>query len=160
MNREQSRDIFFLTLALEEARKAKFHSDVPVGALIVQGTKVIAKAHNEKEVTGDVTAHAELLVIRRAVQISGDWRLTAMTLYSTLEPCPMCAGAIIQARLGRLVYGAKDPKAGACGSVVNLLQASLFNHETALSYQKHDGCSRELSAFFKTLRRVTLQSTH
>ena len=110
----------FMLEALREAREALAHSDVPVGAVIVRDGKIISRAHNERELNGLATAHAEVLAIERACRELGTWRLSDCTLYVTLEPCPMCAGAILNARVGRTVFGAPDPKAGCMGSVINL----------------------------------------
>jgi tRNA(adenine34) deaminase len=118
----------WMRLALDEARRAVTHGDVPIGAVAVLSGEVIAQAHNRREVDGDATAHAELLAIRAASQVIGHWRLEQVTLYCTLEPCAMCAGAMILARLPRLVYGAPDPKAGAGGSVIDLLNHPRLNH--------------------------------
>ncbi len=117
-----------MRLALEEARQALAHEDVPIGALVVRGDEVIGRAHNRREVDGDPTAHAELLAIRQAAKVIGHWRLEACTLYCTLEPCTMCAGAMVLGRLPRLVYAASDPKAGAGGSVLNVLAHPQLNH--------------------------------
>lgn len=115
--------------ALEEAAAALEHDDVPVGAVVLQGERVVAARHNERERSSDPTAHAELLALRDAAALLGRWRLTDCTLVATLEPCPMCAGAIVAARLGGLVFAAADPKAGACGSRYNLCADPRLNHE-------------------------------
>ncbi|NLX11369.1 MAG: nucleoside deaminase [Chloroflexi bacterium] len=117
-----------MRLALDEARQALEHGDVPIGAVIVREGEVIARAHNRREIDGDATAHAELLAIRAASQQIGHWRLEGVTLYCTLEPCAMCAGAMVLARLPRLVFGAFDPKAGAGGSIMDLLNHPRLNH--------------------------------
>jgi tRNA(adenine34) deaminase len=116
-------------LALEEANKALRHGDVPVGALAVAGGRVIAARHNERELHGDPTAHAEILVLRDAAAALGTWRLDDVVIVVTLEPCAMCAGALVAARVGRLVFGAVDPKAGACGSLYQLCADPRLNHE-------------------------------
>ena len=118
-----------MCLALLEAAGAPEHGDVPVGAVIVVGGLVIASRHNERERDTDPTAHAELLALRDAAAHLGRWRLNEATMFVTLEPCPMCAGALVAARLGRLVFGASDPRAGACGSVYNLCSDPRLNHE-------------------------------
>jgi tRNA(adenine34) deaminase len=118
-----------MRLALIEAEKALVHGDVPVGAVALADGRVIASRHNERELTGDPTAHAELLVLRDAAQALGTWRLSSVTLVVTLEPCPMCAGALVNARTGGLVFGAADPKAGACGSLYQLCHDPRLNHE-------------------------------
>ncbi|MCS7253259.1 MAG: tRNA adenosine(34) deaminase TadA [Armatimonadota bacterium] len=120
-------DVAFMRLAIEEAMKAFESGEVPVGAIVVCGGKVVARAHNMRESLRSPLAHAEMLAIEAAAKATGDWRLNRATLYVTLEPCPMCAGAMIQARLGRLVFGAYDERAGAAGSVVNLFGLSPFD---------------------------------
>lgn len=115
--------------ALDEARRAVAHDDVPVGAVAVRAGDVVAAAHNERERRGDPTAHAEILALRAAAEALGGWRLGDVTLYVTLEPCPMCAGALVAARVGRLVFGAVDPRAGACGTLYNLCADPRLNHE-------------------------------
>jgi tRNA(adenine34) deaminase len=121
-------DELFMQKALEEAILAAASGEVPVGAVVVGNNQIIAKAHNLREFTGDPTAHAEILALRQAATIRRHWRLSGLTLYCTLEPCPMCAGALVQARIARLVYGASDPKAGATGSLMNLVQDRRLNH--------------------------------
>ena len=115
--------------AIEEAELAAGRGEVPVGAVVMQGLAIVARAGNQREATGDPTAHAEILAIRAAATAMGGWRLDDMTIYVTLEPCPMCAGALLAARLGRVVYGAADLKAGACGSLYNLCVDPRLNHE-------------------------------
>jgi tRNA(adenine34) deaminase len=115
--------------ALAEAALAPSHGDVPVGAVVVVGDRVVARRHNERERTGDPTAHAEILALRDAAGVIGRWRLDEATLVVTLEPCAMCAGALVAARVARLVFGAADPKAGACGSLYNLCVDPRLNHE-------------------------------
>ena len=115
--------------ALEEARAAIAHGDVPVGAIALAGGEVVARAHNERERRGDPTAHAELLAMRAAAEVLGSWRLDAVTLVVTLEPCAMCAGALVAARVARLVFGTPDPRAGACGTLYNLCSDPRLNHE-------------------------------
>jgi tRNA(adenine34) deaminase len=127
------RDEYFMRLALREAERALEHDDVPIGAVIVHGGEVIAAARNERELRGDPTAHAEILALREASAALGSWRLLDTVLYVTLEPCAMCAGAIVLARVPRVVWAADDPKAGAAGSVMNVLAEPRLNHrpETA-----------------------------
>jgi tRNA(adenine34) deaminase len=120
-------------LALAEAAKAVAHHDVPVGAVALHGGRIIASRHNEREKKGDPTAHAELLALADAAAELRTWRLSEVTLVVTLEPCPMCAGGLVAARLGRLVFGAADTKAGACGSLYNLCSDPRLNHEVAVS---------------------------
>jgi tRNA(adenine34) deaminase len=115
--------------ALVEASTAAAHGDVPVGAVVVIDGRVVASAHNERQRSNDPTAHAEILALRDAAHRVGSWRLTTATLVVTLEPCPMCAGALVAARVRRLVYGADDPKAGACGSLYNICADPRLNHE-------------------------------
>jgi tRNA(adenine34) deaminase len=126
-------DETWMRLALDEARRAAEHGDVPIGAVAVRDGQVIAQAHNRRERDGDATAHAELLTIRAASQVIGHWRLEAVTLYCTLEPCAMCAGAMVLARLPRLVYAAPDPKAGAGGSIMDLLNHPQLNHRVEVT---------------------------
>lgn len=121
-------DTDFMREALIEARLAAEAGEMPVGCVVVRGGAIVARAHNECEALGDATAHAELLAIRRASASAGDWRLNRCTLYSTLEPCPMCAGAIVQARVGRLVYGAADPGQGCAGSLYRIPEDPAFPH--------------------------------
>jgi tRNA(adenine34) deaminase len=122
------RDEYFMALALREAGRALEHEDVPVGAVIVRDGEVLAAAHNERELRADPTAHAELLAIRTAASKLGSWRVLDAVMYVTLEPCAMCAGAIVLARIPRIVFGAVDPKAGAAGSVLDILDVPQLNH--------------------------------
>jgi tRNA(adenine34) deaminase len=146
-------DLAAMDLALTEARAALAHGDVPVGAVVVVDGEVVARAHNEREATGDPTAHAELLAVRDAATTRRSWRLADATLYVTLEPCAMCAGALVNARLGRLVFGAADLKAGACGSLYNLLADPRLNHEVPITAGvAADQCAGLLSAFFAEQR--------
>jgi tRNA(adenine34) deaminase len=140
-------------LAIDEARAALEHDDVPVGAVVVRDGEVIAARHNERELSCDPTAHAELLALRDAAQHVGSWRLDDCTLVVTLEPCPMCAGAMVNARLGHLVYGASDPKAGAAGSRFDLIDSELLNHRLPRTTGVlADECGRLLVDFFATRR--------
>ena len=139
----------WMRLAFEQAQIAFELGEVPIGAVVVQGDKVIALAHNEKEQRQDPTAHAEILAIQRATEVLGSWRLSDATLYVTLEPCPMCAGAIIQARLQQLVYGAADLKGGAAGSVMNVLDITRWNHRVeVIAGIMEEECSQLLKEFF------------
>lgn len=122
------RDEHYMRLALREAERAVEHDDVPVGCVVVLGDEVIGAAPNERELRGDPTAHCEILALRQASQRVGGWRLTGTTVYVTLEPCAMCAGALVLARVDRVVYGAADPKAGAAGSVLDVLGERRLNH--------------------------------
>ena len=140
-------------MALAEAEVAVSHGDVPVGAVVLVGGQVVAARHNERERAGDPTAHAELLALRDAAQSRGDWRLVDATLVVTLEPCPMCAGAAVAARLQRLVFGAPDPKAGACGSLYNLCADPRLNHEVEVTAGvQRDRVSQQLTTFFASQR--------
>ncbi|MDQ2754671.1 MAG: tRNA adenosine(34) deaminase TadA [Actinomycetota bacterium] len=143
-----------IKLALDQARLAAKRGEVPVGAVVVHEGQVIAVAGNEREVTGDPTAHAEILALRRSAEALGTWRLTGATLYVTLEPCPMCAGALIAARISRLVFGAADPKAGACGSLYNLCVDPRLNHELPVTAGVGAAAAAEmLRAWFVDRRR-------
>lgn len=122
------RDEYFMRLALREAERALEHDDVPVGAVVARGGEVVGAAPNERELRGDPTAHAEVLALREAARAMGSWRVSDAVLYVTLEPCAMCAGAIVLARVPRVVYGATDPKAGAAGSVFDVLAEPRLNH--------------------------------
>lgn len=142
-----------MAIALEEAHLAAGHDDVPVGAVIVRNGEVLARRHNERELTGDPTAHAEVLAIRDAAAAIGEWRLEQTTLYVTLEPCPMCAGALVAARVGRLVFGATDPKAGATGSLYNLCVDPRLNHEVEIGPQTGANEAADLLRAFFAARR-------
>jgi tRNA(adenine34) deaminase len=122
------RDEWFMNLALREAERALAHDDVPIGAVVVHGGEVIGAGHNERELRSDPTAHAEILALREAAAKLGSWRVLDSVLYVTLEPCAMCAGAIVLARVPRVVYAATDPKAGAAGSIMDLLDHPRLNH--------------------------------
>lgn len=124
----RQRDIEYMRLALEEARRAPAKGEVPIGAVLLLEDRVLARVHNCREAWQDPTAHAEIVALREAANQLGTWRLTGTTLYVTMEPCAMCTGAIIQSRVSRLVFGTKDPKAGACGSVFNLPVERRLNH--------------------------------
>jgi len=126
-------DAFFMGDALRQAAKADDAGEVPVGAVIVRDGRIIARAFNQVELLKDATAHAEMLALTQAEEIVGDWRLTDCALYVTKEPCPMCAGAIVHTRLMRVVFGASDPKSGAAGSAMNLLQCPALNHQCEIT---------------------------
>lgn len=146
-------DLYYMGLALEEARKAAALGETPVGAVLVWEGEIAAKAHNRRELDKIATAHAELLAIEAACKALGGWRLHKGTLYVTLEPCPMCAGAIINARIRRLVYAAPDRKAGCCGSVTNLF-ALPFNHRPEVVGGVREAEAAELlTCFFRELRQ-------
>ncbi|URN96021.1 MAG: tRNA adenosine(34) deaminase TadA [Candidatus Pristimantibacillus lignocellulolyticus] len=139
--------------AIAEANKAEKLGEVPIGAVIVRDGVIIGKGHNLRETLHDPTAHAEIIAIKRASEHLDAWRLLDCTLYVTLEPCPMCAGAIVQSRITRVVYGTSDHKAGCAGTLMNLLQEPRFNHETELtSGILQAECAELLKAFFKQLR--------
>ena len=139
--------------ALAEARTAVAHGDVPVGAVVWHDGEVVARRHNERERTGDPTAHAEMLALQDAAAHLGGWRLDGAVVVVTLEPCPMCAGALQQARVGRVVYGAHDPKAGALGSLYNLGADPRLNHEfDVVPGVRADECAALLQEFFSDLR--------
>lgn len=142
-----------MELALEQAQAAPAHDDVPIGAVIVRGGQVIAVARNERELLQDPTAHAELLALRRASEAGGSWRVLDATLYVTLEPCAMCAGAIVLSRIPRVIYGAADPKAGACGSVFDVTGEPRLNHRPDVRGGLMGGaCGELLRAFFAARR--------
>jgi tRNA(adenine34) deaminase len=148
-----ARDEYFMRLALREAERALAHDDVPVGAVIVHGGEVIGAGHNERELREEPSAHAEMIAIREAARALGSWRLLGTVLYVTLEPCAMCAGAIVLGRVPRVVYGAPDPKAGAAGSVLDVLAEPRLNHrpEVAGGLLEAD-CADLLRAFFRSRR--------
>ena len=142
-----------MRLALEEAARSLAHDDVPIGAVIVRNDEVLSSAHNERELRNDPTAHAEVLALRAASEKLRTWRLTDTTMYVTLEPCPMCAGALVLARITRLVYGPQDPKAGAALSLYNLPQDPRLNHTlTVTPNVLREECADLLSNFFATKR--------
>jgi len=142
----------FLVAAIEEAKIALFVGEVPVGAVIVKDGKIISRAHNLRETLRDPLAHAEVLAIKKACEAVGDWRLTGCELYVTLEPCPMCAGAIVQSRIKRVHIGTFDPKAGACGSIMNVLQNEALNHFVDIKWLYDEECSLILQDFFRAAR--------
>ncbi len=144
----------FMQQAIEESKKAQTIGEVPIGAVIVKDDKIIARAHNLRETSQLSTAHAELLAIHEANKALGSWRLEECTLYVTLEPCPMCTGAIVQSRIPKVVYGAKDPKGGCCGTIYNLLEEQQFNHQCeVISGVMEEECGQLLTTFFKELRQ-------
>jgi tRNA(adenine34) deaminase len=146
---------YYMQLALEEAEQALAENEVPVGAVVVRGDQVIARAHNQREQLSDPTAHAEMIAITQAAASCGSWRLDGCALYVTLEPCPMCAGAILQARIPVVVYGAADPKAGAVESLYRLLDDPRLNHRAAVfSGVLAPRCGELLTRFFQQQRRL------
>jgi tRNA(adenine34) deaminase len=144
--------------ALDEARAAAAHDDVPVGAVVVVSGQIVGRAGNERELRTDPTAHAEVLALRSASQALGSWRLDGATLYVTLEPSPMCAGAVLLARLGRLVYGPQDPRAGAALSLYNIVQDPRLNHRVDVTYGVLEEESRSLLRSFFELQRSKVPS--
>ncbi|OXS73116.1 tRNA adenosine(34) deaminase TadA [Domibacillus enclensis] len=147
-------DEFFMNLAIEEAKKAERLGEVPIGAVIVKNNDVIASGHNLRETTQNAVTHAELLAIEKACEAAGSWRLEGATLYVTLEPCPMCSGAILLSRVERVVYGAVDPKAGCAGTLMNLLDDDRFNHRCeVVPGVLAEECGMMLTQFFRNLRQ-------
>jgi tRNA(adenine34) deaminase len=148
-----SQDEYWMQMALQEARLALNHNDVPIGAVAVRDGVIIGKGHNHREIDGDPTAHAEMIAIRQAATAIGHWRLDNVTLYCTLEPCCMCAGAMVLARLPRLVYAAIDPKAGCAGSIADILRHSKLNHQVDIDVGLlADEAGALLQDFFQNLR--------
>lgn len=144
----------YMREAIKQARKAAKIDEVPIGCVIVYNDKIIARGYNRRNTDKSTLAHAEIIAIRKAAKVIGDWRLEDCTMYITLEPCPMCAGAIVQARIPRVVVGAMNPKAGCAGSVINLLQMDGFNHKAELtSGVLVDECRTMLQDFFKEMRK-------
>ena len=142
-----------MRLALAQAAAALEHGDVPIGAVVVRDDEVLAAARNERELRGDPTAHAEVLALRAAAEELGTWRLTGATVYVTLEPCPMCAGALVLARVARLVYGPQDPRAGAAYSLYNVVQDPRLNHSVDVTAGVlEDECAALLRRFFQGKR--------
>lgn len=141
--------------ALEQARMAFEANEVPVGAVVVQGERIIGEGHNQREMLGDPTAHAEMIAITQAAEALGGWRLLDCTLYVTLEPCPMCAGAIVQARLPVVIYGAPDPKAGGCHTLFRITDDPRLNHRaTVIGGVLHEECRALLRDFFEQQRSL------
>lgn len=146
-------DEYFMKLAIQEAKKAEAKNEVPIGAVIVLNGEVIASSHNLRESSQNAITHAEILAIQEACEKVGSWRLEEAILYVTLEPCPMCSGAIILSRIKKVVYGASDPKAGCAGTLMNLLNDPRFNHQSeVVSGILETECSTLLSDFFKSIR--------
>lgn len=143
----------FMEEALVEAKKAFKLGEVPVGAVIVKDGEIIARAHNLTETSKDPTAHAEVLAIKKAAEVLGGWRLLGCSMYVTLEPCSMCAGALVWSRMENLFIGARDPKTGACGSVFNIVESGKLNHNVNVEYGlMEEECSELLKEFFRALR--------
>jgi len=153
MSEAGPQDEYYMRLALREAERAREHGDVPIGAVVVRAGEVIATGRNERELLKDPTAHAEILALREAAAAGGSWRVLDATLYVTLEPCAMCAGAIVLARVPRVVFGASDPKAGAAGSVLDVLNEPRLNHHPEVEGDLlGEECGALLSAFFASRR--------
>ncbi|HEX2466561.1 MAG TPA: tRNA adenosine(34) deaminase TadA [Thermoanaerobaculia bacterium] len=148
-------DLRWMAEALVEARRAAELGEVPVGAVVVDGAgEIVSRAHNTKETNGDPLGHAEILALRQASVLLGGWRLSGCTLYVTLEPCAMCAGALVHSRVERLVFGTEDPKAGFCGSLGNLVQDPRLNHRIEVtSGVMREECATMLKGFFAALRQ-------
>ncbi|WP_367398238.1 tRNA adenosine(34) deaminase TadA [Paenibacillus sp. MSJ-34] len=145
---------YWMEAAIAEAKKAEAIAEVPIGAVIVHDGKIVGRGYNLRETAKDGTAHAEMIAIRQASETLQAWRLLDCRLYVTLEPCPMCAGAIVQSRIPLVVYGTADPKAGCAGTLMNLLQDSRFNHQTeVISGVLQQTCSALLTDFFRQLRQ-------
>ena len=157
MNIVSDKDRGYMRLALEQARKAAAQGEVPIGAVLVRDDQVLAQAHNFRETWQDPTAHAEMIVIREAARALRQWRLIDTTLFVTLEPCAMCLGAILLARIPRLVFGARDPKAGACGSVLDFSSDPRLNHRVeVMGGVLEEESQQMLSKFFQGLRTQSL----
>lgn len=159
MKKAWTDDEKFMRAAIREAKKAYALREVPIGCVIARGGKIIARGYNRRNTDKSALAHAELSAIRKACKKTGDWRLEDCTLYVTLEPCQMCAGAIVQSRMKKVVIAAMNPKAGCAGSILNLLQMPQFNHQTELERGVlEDECAAMLSDFFKELREWKKES--
>ncbi|MCW8859184.1 MAG: tRNA adenosine(34) deaminase TadA [Deltaproteobacteria bacterium] len=151
-------DRFFMQAALEEAALAEARKEVPIGAVVVHAGQIIGRGHNLRETDQDPTAHAEMIAIRQAAEQLGSWRLIDCTLYVTLEPCVMCMGGIILARIPHLVFGCRDPKVGAAGSIYNFADDERFNHQVQIREGVlREECSDQLSSFFRTIREQKQQ---
>ena len=162
MTDTEQKDIEFMKEALTEAKKTEAYGDVPIGAVIVRDDQIIGRGYNQVEKNGNATAHAELIAIQDALQNIDYKHLIDCTLYVTLEPCSMCAGSVILSRIPRVVFGAKDPKAGAAGSIFNILDDDRLNHKAEIvSGVMRDDCSEILRTFFKNIREnKTKKSKH
>ena len=146
-------DEIFMKEAIKQAKRAYKQDEVPIGCVIVQDGKVIARAYNKRNMKRNPLAHAEIMAIHKAAKVTGDWRLEDCVMYITLEPCQMCAGAIVQARIPKVVIGSMNPKAGCAGSILNLLQVQAFNHQVELvKGVMEEECTSMLQEFFKELR--------
>jgi len=150
----EDKDIYFMKAAIDQAYIALENEDVPVGAVIVNENKIIAKGYNQRHQLNDPTAHAEIIALTAASEHIGHWRLHGCTIYVTLEPCPMCAGALVMARLDKLVFGCTDPKAGACGSLYNIVQDTRLNHRLEVTKDVlAEDCATMLQNFFRNKRK-------
>ena len=159
--RKYTEDEKFMKEAIRQAKKAEAIGDVPIGCVIVSDGRIIARGYNKRNKNKTVLAHAELLAMSKACRKAGDWRLEDCTMYITLEPCQMCAGAIVQARIPRVVIGSMNPKAGCGGSILNLLQMKEFNHQVEVTRGVlEEECSEMLSAFFRKLRQKKKQNSN
>ena len=148
----------YMQVAIRQAQIAEENGDVPIGAVIVYENQIIGKAYNQREQLCDPTAHAEIIALTQAAEFLGSWRLHGCTIYVTLEPCPMCAGALVMARIDRLVFGCDDPKTGSCGSLYNIVQDERLNHRMEVTKGiLADECSKQLSAFFHRRRNEQKQ---
>lgn len=148
-----TQDEKYMKEAMKQAKKAAAIEEVPIGCVIVYEDKIIARGYNKRNLKKNTLAHAEIIAMNKASRVIGDWRLEGCTMYVTLEPCPMCAGAIVQARIPRVVIGSMNPKAGCAGSVLNLLQMAQFNHQVEIEKGiLGEECSTMLSTFFRELR--------
>lgn len=150
-----TQDEKYMKEAMKQAKKAAAIEEVPIGCVIVYEDKIIARGYNKRNLKKNTLAHAEIIAMNKASRVIGDWRLEGCTMYVTLEPCPMCAGAIVQARIPRVVIGSMNPKAGCAGTVLNVLQTEGFNHQVTLETGVLGAeCSEMLSSFFKELRKL------
>lgn len=153
MQKISNDDSKYMREAIKQAKKAAAIGEVPIGCVIVLDGRIIARGYNKRNTEGSTLAHAELIAIRKAGKKLGDWRLEGCTMYVTLEPCPMCAGAVVQARIPRVVIGAMNPKAGCAGSIIDMFQIREFNHQVEkLSGVLGEECSNMMTSFFKDLR--------
>jgi tRNA(adenine34) deaminase len=151
---QESLDKRYMQMAINQAAIAEENGDVPIGVVIVHENRIIAKAYNERQQLNDPTAHAEIIALTQASEAVGSWRLHGCTIYVTLEPCPMCAGALVLARIDRLVFGTEDPKTGACGSLYNIVQDLRLNHQVQItSGVLMEDCKAQLQAFFQRRRQ-------
>ncbi len=151
---EREREEYFMGLAIEEAKKALTEGDIPVGCVIVLGNRVVGRGHNRREIDNNPLAHAEIVAIEDAAPCFPSWRLLDTEMYVTLEPCAMCSGALVNARIARVVIGAMDEKRGCCGSVINLVDDPAFNHRVEIvTGVREEECSKMLSDFFKEIRK-------